>query len=305
MSKIMLKGDQFSNRYRFKGTLTTRSPLHIGTGKQIKHKPPQSDCTDQNTDRMISTIIKDSNNKPLIPGSTLRGVMRHWLLGILKPLSTDWADQRDFTDNTLVNLSQREQIEYARTKLSWLELLFGTPFHEGKIEVWDAICLTDTLNSTNKDLSWDNDRLTYITTSVAIDPATGTALDNLLYNLEVVPSGVKFEFNITGQNLSEEELGLLLLAFQGFNSQIHPIQIGADSARGYGRVELNIEQIYMIKQDNLKNWIKQTIESFNINPARDLIEANTGYFDLPLLGIGEQEELILQVKRQIIEELES
>jgi len=29
-----LKGDAFSNRYRITGTLTTLSPLHIGTGER-------------------------------------------------------------------------------------------------------------------------------------------------------------------------------------------------------------------------------------------------------------------------------
>ena len=33
---------------------------------------------------MISTIITDHRGKPLIPGSTLRGVLRNWLLTVLE-----------------------------------------------------------------------------------------------------------------------------------------------------------------------------------------------------------------------------
>ncbi len=307
-----LKGDTFVNRYRFTGTLKTCSPLHVGSGKSSSSdNQKQTDNSTQAKEKKgevkktpeVSTIIKDFKGRPLIPGSTLRGVMRSWLFGILQAgFGDEWAHIRSYTTPALTSLSQAEQINKIKNEFSWLELLFGTPFHEGKIEVWDASCITAKLTAPDTLLGWKDSSLTYIDTSVAINPATGTAIEDLLYNAEVVPPGVEFEFNLVGQNLSDFEIGLVLLALQGFNSSIYPILVGARTGRGYGRMKFVPGRISGLKADGLQDWVANTVQSFGTdNPAEVLGNAGdaAGYYALPLLSEAEQKRLIAAAKKQL------
>ena len=298
--KKMLKGESFLNRYRFTGTLKTLSPLHIGTGESSVEFY-SADERKKILEKMekipeVSTIIKDFNKKPLIPGSSLRGVMRHWLLGILAGFGDQWAKNRNYEADTLTELSQEEQLAKVKGEFSWLELLFGTPFHEGKIEVWDAQCKTKSLSAPDSMLGWNPQSLTYIETSVAIDSATGTALDNLLYKTEIVPPGVEFEFNLVSQNLTDFEIGLILLALQGFNSSIYPIQIGARNGRGYGRMQFAPGPVYGLQAENLGAWVSSTVQGFGTNEAT----SNAGYFALPELNAESLHKLLKDAKASLL-----
>ena len=339
MTKL-LKGSTFKNRYRITGQLKTLSPLHIGTGEesetrmgkaaqdapQEEKKPPKKaggssvasefaafmGITDDEEKKppkkkdvipKVSTVIKDAYGKPFIPGSSLRGVMRHWLLHVLRGISPRWAMDLDVTtERTLLDLGQEEQIDKIVDEFSLLQLMFGTSFNAGKIEVWDANCVTQSLDVANSPLKWDKQSLTYVDTSVAIDPNTGTALDRLLYQTEVVPQGVVFDLNIVGQNLSEEEVGLLLLALQGFNSAIYPIRIGARNGRGYGRVEFIPGDIYCLDDGQMSNWIQESIQGLSFehgNQPGASLTGNAGYFGLPKMDLSRQQALIDAVKTKL------
>lgn len=296
-----LKGDAFSNRYRITGTLTTLSPLHIGTGEERPMEFSSEDERNKFVEKVgkipnISTIITDHRGKPLIPGSTLRGVLRNWMLTVLEGIGKEWAKElSDDEKKHLLDSDQAKQIHEVKEKFSLLELIFGTSFNSGKVEVWDAICRTSDIQSMDDNLlGWDGSRLTYVDTSVAIDPARGTAMDKLLYKADIVPPGVEFELNLAAQNLSDEELGLLLLALEGFNSQIFPIQVGARGGRGYGRMEFKMEAIYRLEQDGVKEWIKNALQAEGTDTTL------SGYFGLPKLTEAEQKQKIKDVKDKLI-----
>lgn len=292
-SEKWLKGEGFRNRYRITGTLTTLSPLHVGTGSQ-----------ELGEKAFESKVMKDFDGRPIIPGSALRGVMRHWLLSILAGVDGAWAKDRNYEDKTLVDLDQKAQLAKVKDEFSWLELLFGTPFHAGKIELWDASCITEEMAPKESLLGWDRKALTYVDTSVAIDPTTGTALEHLLYTSEVVAPGVKFSFNLVGQNLSDEELGLILLALQGFNSSIYPIQVGARTGRGYGRVQFTPGPIHRLDTGNVIGWIVATAKGFSdYDRGKTQGEPEVGYFRLPVLGEAEQTALIERVQRAVTEQI--
>ncbi|MDQ1261072.1 MAG: hypothetical protein QG575_253 [Euryarchaeota archaeon] len=290
-----LKGDAFSNRYRITGTLTTVSPLHIGTGDERQMEFSSEDQKEKIIKKVgkipnVSTIITDHRGKPLIPGSTLRGVMRNWLLTVMEGIGIQV--ERNYSE--LLKEDQTKQIQEVQNYFSYLELLFGTPLNAGKVEVWDATCCTGDLEALNdKLLGWDKRRLTYVDTSVAIDPARGTAKDKLLYKADVVPPGVTFELNLAAQNLSDEELGLVLLALVGFNSQIYPIQVGARGGRGYGRMEFRMGAVYRLEREGVKKWLKETLQVTDANSAP------SGYFGLPKLTEAEQEQKIKAVKDKL------
>ncbi len=302
-SEKWLKGDELRNRYRITGTLQTVSPLHIGTGEAVQDRIPQITRSQRQGGAQktveVSTVIKDINNKPYLPGSALKGVVRHWLLHVLQGVDKAWANHNDYESEKYTEATQEEQLKTVKEKFSWLELLFGTPFHEGKVEFWDASCMTPSIPAADKLLHWCEASLTYVDTSVAIDPVTGTAKENLLYKAEVVPPGVTFAVNIAGQNLSELELGLILFGLQGFNSEIYPIRVGARGGRGFGRMQLTLGGIYALEGTAaIQNWIKDTMARISAEQNAQALEA--GYYALPVLSENRQRELIANVKAEFL-----
>jgi CRISPR-associated RAMP protein (TIGR02581 family) len=297
------KGDELRNRYRITGTLKTISPLHIGTGEEDENRIPKITRSQRpgraQTSVNVSTVIKDVNNRPYLPGSALKGVVRHWLLHVLQGVDRTWADHNDYESAKYTEAAQEEQLKIVKEQFSWLELLFGTPFHEGKVEFWDASCVTPGVPAADKLLHWREASLTYVDTSVAIDPVTGTAKENLLYKAEVVPPGVAFAANIAGQNLSEFELGLILFGLQGFNSEIYPIRVGARGGRGFGRMQFTLGGIYALEGPAaIQSWIKDTMARVSSEQPSKPVEA--GYYALPALSENRQRELISKVKTEFL-----
>ncbi|MEW5985002.1 MAG: RAMP superfamily CRISPR-associated protein [Chloroflexota bacterium] len=301
MDNKSLKGETFQNRYRITGKLKTLSPLHIGTGVEDDKRLPDHKPVKGDKKPSVAMVMKDTQGKPIIPGSALKGVLRHWLWSVLAGLGEEWAMTRNYEAKELVELSQEQQIEKVISEFSWLELLFGTPFHEGKIEVWDATCLTTSLPAPDKLLNWDSQALTYVDTSVAIEPETGTAVEHLLYKTEVVPPGVEFEFNLAGQNLSDTELGLVLLALQGFNSAIYPIRVGARGGRGYGRLLFTPGPIHcLVGKEGIQVWLKGALHSYEAaSPDIAATGFEAGYYALPQLDTAGQKKLIEGVKAKL------
>jgi CRISPR/Cas system CSM-associated protein Csm3 (group 7 of RAMP superfamily) len=103
---------------------------------------------------------------------------------------------------------------------------------------------------------WDEKLCSYIVKSVAIDPLTGAAEPNKLYNFEVVPSGAKFGVVLTGQNLEKHELGFVLFGLSGFDSTLFPLTIGAMAGRGFGRMSFEVTEICCLTntKDDIKKW---------------------------------------------------
>jgi CRISPR/Cas system CSM-associated protein Csm3 (group 7 of RAMP superfamily) len=256
---VKLKGDPFENRYRLVGVLESLTPLHIGSGL-VREEPSSTpgEHGDSPGTVQVSEICVDYSNKPIIPGSAIRGNIRHYLLHVFHPISSSIA--KEFEE--LEDIDQGQQIQYMRTQASMLELLLGTPFAEGKVEFWDAPLINRTIQMPPgyERAGWNPDRCTYVVKSVAIDPITGTAAARKLYTFEVAPAGLKYELNVVGQNLDAEELGLLLFALEAINSEIYPLTFGAMSGRGFGRMKFSAKAIYKLGKEDLNDWIKQSVE---------------------------------------------
>ena len=86
----------------------------------------------------------------------------------------------------------------------------------------------------------------------------------------------------------------MLLALEGFNSQIYPIQVGARGGRGYGRMEFEMGAIYRLEQDGVEEWIRNTLH------AEGTDTKHAGFFGLPKLTEAEQEQKIKDVKDKLI-----
>ncbi len=266
-----LKGDSFFNRYRIQGILTTRSPFHLGNGYVTERKGLTAEKNGQKESVEISSIVTDHMGKPVIPGSSLKGALRNYLLDVFS-VSHQGLLARDRNFEELIrkdeNLrKQNAQTDFMKEKASVLERLFGTPFAEGKIEVWNGECISKSpeihpgIRNPEKPPFWDSQRMTWVEQSVAIDPETGTAIDKKLYHFEAVPPGVSFRINISGQNLVHAEMGMLLFGLYAFNSQIWPLTLGAMSGRGFGRFDFQPEHVYCLPKSRVENWIQEALRA--------------------------------------------
>ncbi|GEM_PF-1094985 len=260
-----LKGSDFKNRYVFRARLTARAPFHIGSGKVIERQGLVDEKNNKNIE--ISGVVVDGESKPYIPGSTIRGVMRDWLRDVWqlndrddKKLSQILKPEIEKIKKKKTNPDEisQETANLLMSQKSLLEVLFGSVFSEGKLEVWDARCLTCVNTPTNPALSgWDRDRLTYVAKSVAIDPDTSTARERRLYNFELVPEGAEFEVILSGQNLSDEEAGIVLLALEeGFNHPVSPIALGSMTKRGFGRFSVSGLELFRLTKNDISKWRK-------------------------------------------------
>ncbi|MEM2144051.1 MAG: RAMP superfamily CRISPR-associated protein [Candidatus Jordarchaeaceae archaeon] len=248
----LLKGGIFQNRYVFKAKLTAKSPLHIGSGEMIE-RPGLVD--DKGKPLQISAVIVDAENKPYIPGSCIKGAIRDWLRLV--------KNMNDREDNVLKIKLTPDEIKSNAESLESLERLFGTIYSEGKLEIWDAPCLSQVNTPTDPNLSgWDKDRLTYVAKSVAINPETGTAEEHKLYNFELVPEGAKFQLALSGQNLSDDEVALILDVLDGFNHSVFPLTLGSMTKRGFGRFSISEVTVYKMEKNNISFW-KELCENDN------------------------------------------
>jgi len=254
---MIFKGDDFVNRYRLEGELCALTPTHIGTGETRSEKRPKSkeDKQEQETQE-IAVIARDFKGLPYLPGSALRGVVRHYLLQVFRSFKHRLADDPNFEHEKFRDLDQQQQITYMKNEASLLEQLFGTPFSESKVEFWDSPALNKVEALPDcVEKGWDKNGQSYVVRSVAINPETGAAEAHKLYAFEVAPPGLRYHVNIVGQNLTAEELGFLLFGLHGFSSEIFSLTLGAMAGRGFGRMCFELKNLYRVERADLKNWI--------------------------------------------------
>ena len=287
---FVFKGDSFENRMRISGTLKADSPTHIGTGETRQENRKGKDGKPETTD--VSMIALDAKGYPYLPGSAIKGVVRNYILQLLCGAYPHIAWEHDYQSSEFREKKQKEQIEFMKSEASVLEQVFGTPFAEGKVEFWDAPAANKvTAPALWKTKGWNEERQCYLVNSVAIDPNTGAAEKHKLYSFEVTPEGIEYQVNIVGQNLSDEELGLLHFGLEGFNSKIVPLTIGAMSARGFGRMTFKPVKIYSIKKEQLPKWIEDSL----------LCSDSAGYSALPEITGSDADTLIRSYKAKFVD----
>ena len=84
---------------------------------------------------------------------------------------------------------------------------------------------------------------------VAIDRDTETAADGMLYDYEVVPAGVNFNFHAIVDNAEDWQLGMLYLGLSAFKNG--DLTIGGGSSRGLGVIKLSLNTEDYIDGKNL------------------------------------------------------
>ncbi|MGB3492293.1 MAG: CRISPR-associated RAMP protein Csx7 [Elainellaceae cyanobacterium] len=240
--------DVFKNRLEITGTLTTVTALRISQGRSLE--PIGSDLP----------VVKDALGKPLIPGSSFKGAMRSRLEAFLRGVHPDLA--QDPSD--LVSREMNERVKALKEQhggndqdltaaldnmTDEVSKVFGTPWQASKFQVRDLTIKPETWFGQYQERD-----------GVSINRDTETAEDGRLYDFQVVPAGVKFDFQAIFENAEDKqvinpqtdemesigywELGLVMAGLQQFKMQ--QIPLGGGCSRGLGVVELAIDRFIWI-----------------------------------------------------------
>lgn len=234
--------EKLESRYIFKGELVLKNEMHLGSGKG-----------DVKTD---SLVVKDFNNKPFIPGSSVRGVLRSTIERISASIgknpcflssencvtNSKAVLQKEFKE--LLNKKDKNKIEQFvkdDSKICLICRLFGSPVVASKIRITDLTLKVEKVEPS-------------IRHGVAINRDTETSQDQKKFDFEVVPKGSSFEFELIGENLTDEDLSLLAIGIQEMMDG--NFWIGGNTSRGLGKCKLEKLEIEYFKGiDGLKRYL--------------------------------------------------
>lgn len=260
--KRFLPGPRVVNLYRISGTLTTQTPLHIGSGRTEENKGREG----EDLPRLL--LIRDHQNRPVIPGSSLRGAVRSWIEAMLLPFNTpgqydvaslsggEFDFQRGLTQQELER-QRREIIQAVDSEikagkiaqqhrtiaiedrmtayyLENLDLVAGL-FGHGRFH--------SRVDFENATLIGNGSDCTITLPGVSIDRNTGAAKKGHLFEVEAVKPQCKFRVAISLRNVALWEVGLVLVAMDAFNDPDFPLRLGGREGTDYGRVTWELESV--------------------------------------------------------------
>lgn len=243
----------FENRWMVVGRLTTQSPLHVGSGDTTRRERthPRPLINEGTGDPVeINAVCTDAASRPIIPGPTLKGNLR------------SRARQAGLSPASFDALFGSEDAE-------------GTLSVGGKVEFYDATAdpgdQGPAFGDDGEPPYWDAGRLTGVAAGVAIDRRTRTAGEERLFHHEYVPPGVSFVTRLTGQDLSDDELGDLLFLLEDFNRG--RLALGAGEADGWGSVSWELTDLRRITRDEVAGWVASAAPKVGYDALAPLPEA--------------------------------
>lgn len=220
--------DRLCDRYLFTGKLVMESGLHIGGGRD----------TLMATD---SPVMKYIDDRPFIPGSSLKGAFRSAVEKLAAALPERIQSCGLFVNNHPTCPTQdREMVrQAARAESAWLDRLcftcglFGSPFMSGKLRFSDMTVIENT---------WAG--VTEIRDGVGIDRDTECAVAQIKYDYEVVPSETAFSFRLQLESPEAERQELALTAIGLREFQAGMVAMGGIKTRGLGQCVLQDLTVY-------------------------------------------------------------
>ncbi|MGI8933473.1 MAG: type III CRISPR-associated RAMP protein Csx7 [Phormidesmis sp.] len=224
--------DIFKNRLELSGILTTVTALRISQGRSTE--PIGSDLP----------VVKDALGQPLIPGSSFKGALRSRMESFLRGINPELAQDPSELVSDRINTEVKRLKELHKNDDAALTAalegitdevskVFGTPWQASKFQVRDLTVKPDSWFGQYQERD-----------GVSIDRDTETAVDGRLYDFQVVPAGVEFEFRAVLENGEDWELGLLVMGLQQFKRQ--QIPLGGGNSRGLGVVQLAIDDVMWV-----------------------------------------------------------
>ncbi len=223
--------DRFVNRYVIKGTLKAIDPIHIGNSGSNTLNPVDVD----------NSVLKDSRGYAIIPGSSLKGVVRSLFESVIRSVKgTEGYDKEyacDVMDNEhyctssvadeLKNISEpRKKGLLAYEKSCLTCRLFGGREIAGRLMFKD--CMQKVAEGESPIYEFRD--------GVGIDRDTGSAKNGAKFDYEIVPAGTEFDFCLIAENISDEQTKYLDFIIKQLRSG--NVSVGGKTTRGLGRIML-------------------------------------------------------------------
>ncbi|MGC8913105.1 MAG: RAMP superfamily CRISPR-associated protein [Thermoplasmata archaeon] len=230
--------EKLERRIVVKYKIKTISDLHIGIGA-----PTVPNSVDL-------PVIKNAEGIPIIPGSSLKGVLR---AEMQKLLNTQFGDSEIKVDDK----------EVKKADVHVAELFGGEIVDNNKLRsVAGSIRVRDAKTESKK---------TRIRDGVKIDINTRKAAGGAKFEIEVVPAGTVFngEIYIENPGLGKNgeykygKLGALLSTIRFFNATTRAI--GGGTSRGFGEVEIEVEKV---KEFRPEHYLNGKIEGEDVGEDR-------------------------------------
>ena len=231
--------EKLEKRIVFSGTLEAATPLHIGSGR------PEVEIGE-----VDMPILRDPSGQPYIPGSSFKGRTRAEAERIAREEGMDVCSPPD-VNNMCGTIKRRVEDFCVCCRI------FGTA---GRISVASKVKFRDSYPTKKIEELLER-------TGTAIDRERGSVARGALYTIEAVPAGATFGLDIVAENLSDEELKLLLAALHS----VEDSALGGSSTRGFGKVKINFEKVcersakYYLREEEekvlqgkaLREWLRE------------------------------------------------
>jgi len=218
----------FLPRFRIRGSLITRSSLHIGSGdlserEDIKGKDGKP--------VEVADCFRDCRGLPILPGTSLKGVLRARLQAM------------PAVDAEALN------------RLLGKDSVYQDPGRGGEAVFSDASMNEDAKQTALAMPHWDDEKQTWVEVINSIERERGVTADKHLAHKEVVAAGSRFDVEINGRFTDpDESIPLLLAALEGFNDNT-PVTLGADTGSGKGRMSWRLTGIEKLGKKELEQWL--------------------------------------------------
>lgn len=264
---------QAVNRYIFRGDLRFTTAVHVGSGRG-----------DFRTDALV---VRDAGGNPLIPGSSLRGVLRSHvdrLLAGLHGINSSLPWSCGLYDPAPAGVCVGNTVDQAGEQA--YQALLKLQERSGTTAVWQALpqqlCDACRLFGAGTfwasrvrfaDLPLKEGGVAQIRHGVGIHRDTGTAAPAVKYDREVVDAGAVFAFEAVAENLDETDLALLSLGLQPLLNG--DLALGGSTGRGLGACKLENAQAlwaklddpqslrrYLLQAGSAQRYISQPLEQF-------------------------------------------
>lgn len=208
------------SRVRFTGTLELVTPLRLSSGRA-------SDLTD-------APFMRDANEKPYIPGTSLRGAVRAAIEQVVAAVGAG-AGLRACTlfseDDCAVkaketiakDMAEKEILALVEKDFCDVCKLFGSTVYASRIVFEDACPVDGNAVKSN------------VRDCVGIDRDTGAARSGVKFDYEVLEKGLSFTFEMEVENLCGNDQKIINILLGLLSSGIY---LGGKRAAGLGKVKL-------------------------------------------------------------------
>ncbi|MDW8318509.1 MAG: CRISPR-associated RAMP protein Csx7 [Anaerolineae bacterium] len=228
----MATWETFESRFVITARLVAATALRVGAGGAEAAQPAASDLP----------VILAADDRPFIPGASLRGVLRSQVERLVRALEpkagggrgacnpvveAEWCITSAVMDDLRQKSRGQEDPDRWLAKQVWdgscrVCRVFGSPWLASRVRIADL------------PLSNGSDGRIERRDGVSIHREKETVQNK--YDFEAVPAGTAFDLRITLENLTSAERGLVWLGLQELRDGY--VLLGGFKGRGLGRAEL-------------------------------------------------------------------